>query len=76
MFRRLVTTLAGLTLAAAAVAADQKVSFESLDKDADGKVSVNEATVNDALFVAFKNLDTNKDGALTREEFARHQSAK
>ncbi len=48
-----------------ALAADAaKPSFEALDKNSDGKVSLNEAADNDALFVAFKGLDTNKDGVL------------
>ncbi|HEX7116539.1 MAG TPA: hypothetical protein VF193_15540 [Steroidobacter sp.] len=47
--------------------------FESLDKDKNGKVSVNEAAEHDALFVAFESLDKDKDGELTKEEFARYQ---
>jgi Ca2+-binding EF-hand superfamily protein len=39
-------------------------------------VSLNEAADNDALFVAFKGLDTNKDGMLSREEFAAFQRDK
>lgn len=45
-------------------------SFDALDKDHDGKVSVAEASGHDALFVAFKSLDKDRDGMLTREEFA------
>jgi Ca2+-binding EF-hand superfamily protein len=45
-------------------------TFEALDKDHDGKISLNEAAENDDLFVAFKSLDKDKDGMLTREEFA------
>jgi Ca2+-binding EF-hand superfamily protein len=60
-------------LAAGAALAQGKPSFESLDKNGDGKISLNEASTNDALFVAFKKLDTNKDGELTREEFAQHK---
>ena len=60
-----------------ALAADAgKPSFEGLDKNSDGKVSLNEAADNDALFVAFKGLDANKDGVLSREEFAAFQKDK
>jgi len=64
---------AALFAATGAAAAEQKPTFESLDKNGDGKVSVQEASAHDGLFVAFKNLDGNKDGELTREEFARYQ---
>lgn len=60
-------------LAAGATLAQGKPSFDSLDKNGDGKVSLNEASTDDALFVAFKSLDTNKDGELTREEFAKYK---
>lgn len=66
--------LAGLGLLAAGSALAQgKPSFESLDKNGDGKISLTEASTDDALFVAFKTLDTNKDGELTREEFAKYK---
>ena len=66
--------LAGLgLLATGAALAQGKPSFESLDKNGDGKISLNEASTHDALFVAFKQLDANKDGELTREEFAQYK---
>lgn len=66
--------LAGLGLLATGSAfAQGKPSFESLDKNGDGKISLTEASTDDALFVAFKSLDTNKDGELTREEFAKYK---
>ncbi len=52
------------------VLAQASPSFESLDKNADGQISIQEATANDDLFVAFKKLDTNKDGVLSKDEFA------
>ena len=64
------------SVAPAAESAGAKPGFEALDKNSDGKVSLNEAADNDALFVAFKSLDANKDGLLTREEFAAYQREK
>jgi Ca2+-binding EF-hand superfamily protein len=67
--------LTGLGCTSMALAADTKpANFEALDKDADGKISINEATEHDALFVAFKRLDTDKDGSLTKEEFAAYRA--
>jgi Ca2+-binding EF-hand superfamily protein len=63
----------GVLAAAGAAHAQGKASFESLDKNGDGKISLNEASSDDALFVAFKSLDGNKDGELTREEFAKYK---
>ena len=75
MSRLTLATIA--TVAAAAVASGaaiaQSGSFESLDKNNDGKISVHEASADDDLFVKFKSLDTNKDGELTREEFAKYR---
>jgi Ca2+-binding EF-hand superfamily protein len=48
-------------------------SFASLDKNADGKLSLDEASANDKLFVAFKSLDKDKDGSLTQQEFAAYK---
>lgn len=63
----------GVLATGGAALAQAKASFESLDKNGDGKISLNEASNDDALFVAFKGLDSNKDGELTREEFAKHK---
>lgn len=61
---------AGGLCAAGIVLAQAGASFESLDKNADGQISIQEATTHDELFVAFKKLDTNKDGSLSKDEFA------
>jgi Ca2+-binding EF-hand superfamily protein len=60
----------GSVMIAGAVNAQGASTFESLDKNSDGQISIQEATSNDDLFVAFKQLDTNKDGALSKAEFA------
>ena len=80
MARSLTAAASVLALVAAgfgaqAYAADEP-SFDALDKDHDGKVSVAEAAHHDALFVAFKSLDKDKDGMLTREEFAAYHKQK
>jgi Ca2+-binding EF-hand superfamily protein len=73
----LATFCALVAVASTAVqAAADKPTFESLDKNSDGKVSLNEAADHDALFVAFRSLDANKDGVLSREEFAGFQREK
>ena len=75
--RMLVATLAtaGLSIFAVtgAATAAESASFEALDKNSDGKISMDEASANDKVFVAFKKLDTDKDGALSKAEFAAYK---
>ena len=64
-------------LAVSSVAFGAKVvDLKSLDKDADGFVSVKEATEHAALFNSFKKLDTNKDGKLDNAEIAKFSPKK
>lgn len=60
----------GSALFAGVISAQGAPSFDSLDANKDGQISIQEATGHDDLFVAFKKLDTNKDGMLSKEEFA------
>ena len=80
MLRALTGVALALALTVAAlpppILAAETASFDALDKDHDGKVSVSEASGHDALFVAFKSLDKDRDGMLTREEFAAFQKEK
>jgi Ca2+-binding EF-hand superfamily protein len=77
--RHRTSALAGIAALAAGLAlslnatAQNKPTFQSLDQDRDGKISLNEAAEHDALFVAFRQLDQDKDGLLTREEFAAYK---
>jgi Ca2+-binding EF-hand superfamily protein len=70
--------LAGVAVLTAASAQTQTTTpvFESLDKNADGKVTLAEASSDDELFVAFKTLDKDKNGELSKEEFAMYQPKK
>ena len=62
--------IVGSVLCAGVISAQSAPSFDSLDANKDGQISIQEATGHDDVFVAFKKLDTNKDGALSKEEFA------
>ena len=71
--RAAVAAFAVLAFANGAALAQNKPtgnSFEELDKNSDGKVSLDEASANDKLFTVFKGLDANHDGALSKAEYA------
>jgi len=70
---RTLTIIIGALVGAAVFAQGAQPTFESLDKNSDGQISIQEATSHDDLFVAFKKLDTNKDGLLSKEEFAAYK---
>jgi Ca2+-binding EF-hand superfamily protein len=76
--RAAVAALAVLAFANGAALAQNKPagnSFEELDKNSDGKVSLDEASANDKLFTVFKGLDANHDGALSKAEYAAYEPA-
>lgn len=67
---KFISFVVGSVMIASTVNAQGAATFESLDKNSDGQISIQEATSHDDLFVAFKQLDTNKDGSLSKAEFA------
>lgn len=66
------TAFAGLALSTARAA--DAPTFESLDTNKDGQLSLDEASADDHVFTAFKNLDKNKDGKLSKQEFAQYKT--
>lgn len=48
--------------------------FKVLDADADGKISLHEASKDSILVAQFNATDANRDGALTAEEYASYVS--
>ena len=65
-------------LSAAALADDKPepkasgTSFKALDADGDGKLSKEEAAVNEHIASSFDKLDGNSDGYVTQREFQRN----
>ena len=58
-------------LASTAVLADDDL-FMKLDADSDGLISIAEAAADSDVSKEFANLDANKDGFLSPEEFANY----
>ncbi len=81
MIKTLSCALALTLLSTAAMAADgdqmkdaatqaaKPVSFEALDADKDGRVSLTEAAADSAVTEGFSGADKNADGYLDAEEF-------
>jgi Ca2+-binding EF-hand superfamily protein len=65
-------TLAILVLASSS-AAYAAVDFASFDSNGDGVISQQEAAANKQLMNIFDDLDTDGNGELSKEEFARVQ---
>jgi len=66
--QKLPTLLAAMLLSAGAHASEVP-TFEKLDVDQDGQISVTEAAVDEKLAAAFDKIDVNADGAISLEEF-------
>ncbi|WP_105201208.1 MULTISPECIES: calmodulin [unclassified Pseudoalteromonas] len=63
--------LIGLVSASSAFAMD--LEFNTVDVDSDGAISMEEAAQYPELMQEFKDLDSNKDGQLSEQEFATAQ---
>lgn len=58
---------------ASSSAAYAAVDFSSFDANEDGVISMEEAQVNSQLVKIFKQLDTDGNGELSKEEFSKVQ---
>lgn len=58
---------------ASSSAAYAAVDFSSFDANGDGVISMEEAKVNSQLVKIFKQLDTDGNGELSKEEFSKVQ---
>jgi Ca2+-binding EF-hand superfamily protein len=65
--------LAALVGGVALAAEPEKLRFETLDTNHDGRLSPAEAAASEVLSAAFKTLDRNNDGIVNRREFAEFQ---
>lgn len=61
--------LAGLALCSAAALAAPSPSFESLDRNGDGRISGYETAPSKELNAVYVDADTDGDGLLSRSEF-------
>ncbi|MEO2268830.1 calmodulin [Pseudoalteromonas pernae] len=65
--------LALVSLVSASSAFAMDLEFHTVDVDSDGAISMEEAAKYPELMQQFKDLDSNKDGELSEEEFAAAQ---
>lgn len=68
--KQLMTLIFTGALSVACLAQAGELTFESVDTDKNGFISVSEADSHAALKEQFKKLDADEDGQLSKEEFA------
>ncbi|WP_413700456.1 EF-hand domain-containing protein [Psychromonas sp. KJ10-10] len=49
--------------------AEMETTFESIDVDTDGVISMEEVSEHEVLQLAFEELDVDKDGSINEEEY-------
>lgn len=71
MIGRILALCAGVVLTGMCVAAEPRgsASFESLDADKDGVITVIESKADNNVAARFSTADKNQDGYLSRAEF-------
>ena len=71
MIRRIPALCAALAMAGQCIAAEPRgpVSFESLDVDKDGVITVIESKADKNVAARFSTADRNQDGYLSKAEF-------
>jgi len=70
MKKHLLTALALMTVSGFAWAGSGKISFQDLDTNRDGQISLEEAKKAPEVSKKFVQADTNQDGKLDAAEFA------
>ena len=65
----LITVVPGLFFAGSLLAADALMTFEDMDKDANGYISTGEASASQEIANNFKEIDTNADGHINITEY-------
>ncbi len=68
--KQLLTTLALMTISGFASAANSTTSFQNLDTNRDGQITLDEAKKSPEVNTKFTQADANKDGKLDAAEFA------
>jgi hypothetical protein len=70
MKKQLATALTLIAITGAAWAGSGNVSFQKLDTNRDGQISLDEAKKSSTVSKNFSQVDINKDGKLDAAEFA------
>ena len=65
----LVTLVTGLIFSAAALANDALLTFEEMDRNSNGYITLNEAKASEDIAEHFKQIDSDGDGNINITEF-------
>lgn len=65
------TALAALLAVFAGASMAALPTFDEVDTNGDGKITMREASIHEGLMVAFDNADENRDGQISKAEYER-----